>query len=97
MAIDEHDMHVVHCRMLGHEVNFAYCRKGGYRATGVDNLPCHKVLDCWFDKFAIAEFLRKNYTDGQIRQIMTSPDPKLVTLVNLVQKAKQDDSQPKTS
>ncbi len=65
--IDEHDDKSRRCPPLGGPVPFKYCR------TVNNKLPCHRILECWGAKFDVAEWLKENYTDNEIRQSMT-PD-----------------------
>lgn len=89
MGKNDHDLRVIRCRMLGHEVTFAYCRAAG-RKMGATILPCHKLLDCWFEAFAVEEFLRKYYSEEQIELMLAPPPPKLATIIELAQKARED-------
>ncbi len=68
--------------MLGHYVPFNYCR------TMKDGVPCHRILDCWFEKLPVKEYLQENYTDEEIAQILEPPRPKLASLIDLIEKAK---------
>ena len=70
--------------MLGHEVTFNYCR-----APGAE-LPCRKIADCWWEAFDIANFLRQHYSRQQIRQITQPPKAKILTLVELIDKARHN-------
>jgi len=69
--------------MLGHEVGFAYCR-----APGAE-LPCRKILDCWFETFDVEAFLREHYSEEEIGEVLAPPRPKLVSLVELIQQAQE--------
>jgi len=68
--------------MLGHEVPFSYCREPG------KDLPCRKILDCWFETFDVDGFIHTFYTDDQIEQMLAPPADKLLTIVELIQQAK---------
>ena len=70
--------------MLGHEVDFGYCRQG----SGV--LPCRKVFDCWFETFAVEDFIGAHYSEDQIQQILAPAKPKLTTILELIQQAQQN-------
>lgn len=83
MNIDSHDNRKLRCRMLGHEINFNYCR------TGVDNLPCRKIFDCWFEIFDIADFMRQHYSPEQIEEILSEPKDKVTTIVDLIRQAQK--------
>lgn len=69
--------------MLGHEVPFSYCR------TSQEGNPCFKILDCWFDKFEIQAYLDAHYTPEAQATFLSKPAPKVVTLLDLIEKAKQ--------
>ena len=79
--IDHHDHRVRRCPMLGHEVQFAYCRAPGAP------LPCGRVLDCWWEQFDVRGFLQTHYSPQQVRQILAPRQPKVATLIELIQKA----------
>lgn len=84
MTIDAHDKCNIRCRMLGHEVNFSYCRQVG------SDLPCRKILDCWFETFDVQTFLNQHYTAEQIQKILQPPRPKLTSIVELIRQAQQN-------
>jgi hypothetical protein len=82
VKIEAHDQREAYCRMLGHSVPFRYCR-------GVaEGLPCRKILDCWFERFDVAAFVKEHYTAEQIESILAPPKPKMTSLVELVERAK---------
>jgi hypothetical protein len=83
MNIEEHDTMTIYCRMLGHEIPFSYCRKG------VSSLPCRKVFDCWHTQFDIVQFMQTHYTPDQLNSILSPPKPKMATLIELIQQARQ--------
>lgn len=84
MSIEEHDDKMMHCRMLGHEVPFKYCR------TGATGQACRKVFDCWFQTFDVEGFMKAHYTAEEIQAFLTPPKPKLMTLAELIQQAKNN-------
>jgi len=69
--------------MLGHEVTFAYCRSPGGKT------PCRKALDCWWETFDVEAFLRGQYGDEAIARILAPPKGKLLSLVELMERAKK--------
>ena len=73
-----------YCRMLGHHLQFKYCR------TVKDGLPCHKVLDCWFEQFPVEEFIKKNYTEEELKTILAPPPAKMDSLLDMIKKAKKN-------
>ena len=68
--------------MLGHHVQFSYCRKPGKEQV------CRKIADCWFTKIDIKTYLKENYTAEELSEAFTPPQPKMTTLMELVAKAK---------
>jgi hypothetical protein len=68
----------LHCRRLGHPVPFHYCRSGG------GDLPCARILDCWFQTFDVAEYLRSRYTPEQIDRLLRPPRDKLSQILDIV-------------
>ncbi|MBN1436597.1 MAG: hypothetical protein JW936_05955 [Sedimentisphaerales bacterium] len=87
MSIDQNDQRTRRCPRLGHEINFEYCRKGS-RVTGRD-CPCRKILDCWFETFDVQAFMLENYGPEIIEQITALPQPKITSLIDLIQQAQQ--------
>ena len=84
MSINEHDQRLIRCRMLGHDLNFGYCREG------VGELPCRRIFDCWFEQFDVESFMREHYTKEQIEKILTPPKPKMASLIELIQQANKN-------
>ena len=84
MSINEHDQRLIRCRMLGHDLNFGYCREGAGR------MPCRKIFDCWFEQFDVESFMREHYTKEQIEKILTLPKPKMASLIELIQQANKN-------
>ncbi len=83
MAIEEHDMKVIRCRILGHEVPFGYCR------TGTGPRSCRRIFDCWYEHFDITAFMQKHYSEEDIQRILEPPRDKMVSLYELIQKARK--------
>ena len=88
MAIEDHDNRSNRCRMLGHEVEFRYCRQGS-RVDGEDS-PCRKILDCWFETFDVEEFIRENYGQAMIDEILQPPKPKMASILELIEQARKN-------
>ncbi len=81
--IEQHDGRTRRCPMLGHEVRFAYCRAPGRE------LPCGRVLDCWFETFDVEAFIRVHYSGEQIDEILAPRPDKVASLVELIEKARR--------
>ena len=63
-------------------MNFSYCRSPG------TELPCGKVFDCWWERFDVKAFVEGHWTPEQIALILSPRKPKILTLVELIQKAR---------
>ena len=82
--IEQYDNFECRCRMLGHDVSFKYCR------TVQNRLPCYKIIDCWFRRIPIEDFIKNNYTEEELRQILLQPKSKISLLVDLITKSKKN-------
>ena len=73
------------CPRLGSPVTFRYCRE-----TGKGDLPCWKVIDCWWEYFDVVSVLQENFSEEEFAQIINArPKPKLTSLIELVEAAKK--------
>lgn len=81
MAEPEFDDYAMRCPMLGHPVEFRYCR------DNAGALPCRKILDCWHERFDIHAYLKEIYSDEEIAQIVSPPKPKLMQIVEIARRA----------
>ena len=81
--IDQFDKNNAYCRMLGHVLPFHYCR------TMNEGLPCGRILDCWFMRMPIREFIEGNYSEEERQRIFQPPKPKMVSLAEIVAKAQK--------
>ncbi len=72
-----------HCRLLGHEIRFSYCR------LLPEGRPCRLIVDCWQGSFDVASYLRERYSPDQIESFLAPPKPKITSLLELIEKARQ--------
>jgi hypothetical protein len=74
----------IRCPKLGHEIFFSYCRfESG-------DLPCRKVLDCWYPYFEVERYFREVLTGDQWKALFESPPkPKMLTLLELIEQVKK--------
>ena len=72
-----------YCRMLGHEVPFAYCRKMN------GDLPCRNALDCWKNIFSIENFVQNFYSEEEIARCLEPPKPKLAQIDEIKTRVKK--------
>ncbi len=77
-----YDELTIRCAMLGHLVSFTYCMAPG------SDLPCRKILDCWHERIDIAAFLNEILSPEEMESITAPVKPKVMQLLELVQKAK---------
>jgi len=73
----------IRCPRLGHQIAFSYCRSEN------QGLPCFKILDCWHSHFSVEDLLRKELTPLEWEKVFAGPPkPKLLSLVELIEQAK---------
>ncbi|MGD1153154.1 MAG: hypothetical protein ABR911_09820 [Syntrophales bacterium] len=82
--VDKYDQLEIRCSRLGGEVKFSYCRKEG------GDLPCLRIIPCWYPFFPVEQYLRETMTeeswDAFVGQM---PKDKIITLIELVEAAKK--------
>jgi len=83
VAREKHDRKKIYCRKLGHHLTFHYCR------TTESAKLCPKIVDCWFDIFDVRAFLEKHCTDAEMKPLFEEPAPKVLTLIDLIEKARR--------
>jgi len=72
------------CPRLGGPVSFRYCR-----TNGEDGLPCWKIFDCWWESFDVVAYLKKSLPKDTFKRLVNAkPKPKIVSLVELIEQAK---------
>ncbi len=81
--ITAHDGRRRRCPMLGHDVPFSYCRAPGRQ------LPCSRILDCWWETFDVETFLRGHFSEDQIAEVLAPRKDKAATLIELIEKARK--------
>ncbi|MCK5241546.1 hypothetical protein KAR34_03745 [bacterium] len=81
--IDKYDKQETRCRILGHEISFHYCRTQG------EERLCRHILNCWFERLPVEAFLKEHYNPEALHTLWSPPAPKMHTLLELIEKAKQ--------
>ncbi len=81
--IKKYDYQEGYCKKLGHFLTFAYCRHAQH------NLPCDKVLDCWFQCFPVEKFITENYSSDEQKRIFAPPKAKVLSLTEILEQAQQ--------
>jgi hypothetical protein len=85
--IEKYDSLEIRCRLLGHQVPFQYCRISN------ENLPCRRIMDCWWQRIDIETYLRQHFTPEELNHsVFAEPKPKIVSLIELIERAKGNDS-----
>jgi hypothetical protein len=52
--------------------------------------PCSKVADCWWETFDIVRYLQDHLPEDQFRRVMSArPKPKIASLVEMIEQARQ--------
>ena len=83
-AAERHDHHSRRCPMLGHDVTFGYCRSPD------SDVPCRRIFDCWRETFDVRDFVRSVYGEAMIGRILSAPQDRAATIVDLIQKARRN-------
>ena len=79
------DQLTLRCPKLGGPISFEYCR-----ADGDNGLPCYKIADCWWESFDIMSYLKDNLPEDKLNRLLSSkPEPKILSLVELIEKTKK--------
>lgn len=82
MAVDDFEMR---CPRLGGPVNFGYCRR-----EGSNDQPCFKVLDCWWQRFDVADHLA-SCLPREVFDALSQhrPRAKITSLIDLITAAQK--------
>jgi hypothetical protein len=51
--------------------------------------PCGWIIGCWYRQIDINKFLKEHYSTEELHRIFALPRPKVESLVNLIEQAKQ--------
>ncbi len=74
------------CPRLGGPVSFYYCRTSGEEK----DLPCFKIIDCWWEYFDVEPFLKNNMDQDRFdRLVQAKPKPKIQSIVELIEQARK--------
>jgi hypothetical protein len=72
------------CPRLGGPVEFSYCMRCELE------LPCVKVVDCWWEVFDIVRYLQDHLPEEQLARVMDArPKPKVASLVEMIAQTKE--------
>ena len=80
----EHDHKLIRCPKLGDEMTFAYC------LHEAGDLPCVRIIQCWFMSFDVATLLKDRLTPGDWECFTGAQTKnKLAGLIEIIEKAKR--------
>lgn len=77
-----------YCRMLGHYVPFTYCR------TLQSQNPCSKILNCYFERLPIQEYVDRLYSKEEQEKLFAPQTPKFQSILDLIKQAKDRSAHP---
>ncbi|MBN1465596.1 hypothetical protein JXA02_07550 [candidate division KSB1 bacterium] len=80
--ITQYDAFEIRCPMLGHPLTFSYCRSTD------GNTPCRNIMNCWFQRLPVEQFIQDHFPFGTLEKLTTPPKPKMQSLLELIEKAK---------
>ena len=81
----EYDHKLTRCPKLGDEMTFAYCRQEA------GDLPCARIIQCWFMFFDAAAWLQENLTPEKWERFTCAqPKDKVTHLIEIIEKAKRE-------
>lgn len=84
--------HEIRCPRLGSPVTFSYCEK---ESSGQ---PCPKCISCWTPYFDVAFALAEKMGSENLESYFSrQPKPKVVTLIELIEKARKSVSDSKNN
>lgn len=84
---DRYDDRTRRCPRLGGPIHFGYCR-----TAGEDGGPCWKSLDCWWERFDVADFFRRILGPEQLAALAAladrGPRSKVTSLLDQIRAAR---------
>lgn len=77
----------LHCPKLGHTIPFSYCMRARMDDVGRVK-PCIKIMDCWWETFDIASFLKDNLSESDFEELVhKKPASRAAGLFDAIEKA----------
>jgi hypothetical protein len=78
--IEQYDNRENYCRQLGQCILFKYCRSVNAK------LPCSAILDCWYHRLPIQQFIATHFSREELGKIFASPRDKVLTMLQMAAK-----------
>ena len=80
----EHDHKLTRCPKLGDEMTFAYCLREA------DDLPCARIMQCWFRSFDVEALLKEGLTSDEWNRFTgAEPKDKVSSIIEMIEKVKR--------
>ena len=86
MLKEKYDSVELYCPKLGHHLSFKYCRSENL------GLPCSRLIKCCSDKLPVQNYLNTHYSGEEINQILKRPEPKINSILDIVQRVNQNNT-----
>ncbi len=81
---DRYDDQTRRCPRLGGSIRFGFCR-----TAAEDGGPCRKSLDCWWERFDVAGFLRRILGPARLAALADqAPRPKVADILDQIRAAR---------
>ena len=80
----EIDNQLIRCPKLGDEMTFAYCLREA------DDLPCARIMQCWFRSFDVEALLKEGLTSDEWNRFTgAEPKDKVSSIIEMIEKVKR--------
>ncbi len=66
------------CPLLGHQIQFSYCRQSE------SEKPCYRILRCWSDSIPIYAYITEFFGSDEMQKLKQIPQNKICTIVELI-------------
>ena len=83
--MEQEDTKERRCPRLGSVVPLSYCMD-----VGDGDLPCWKVMDCWWELMDITAYLQQKLPAEDLAKLQQmKPKPKVTSLLEMIEQAKK--------
>ena len=90
MTDENFDDQELRCPRLGSVIPFRYCI-----ISGDNDLPCWKILDCWWEIFDVEGYLKQNLPESVFNELIKTaekPKNKIGSIIEIAQQVKKSKS-----
>jgi len=78
--VKQYDSFEKRCPLLGHQIQFSYCRQSE------SGKPCSRILRCWSDSSPIQSYITEFFGSDEMQRLTNSSKNKICTIVELINK-----------